>query len=314
MASKATLKKLVGGSKLANFINRNFNPNVAVPLLRKHFNNNGRDVQYINESDFNTLKQWLNFVQQDTSTEIEPKHQITATKLLKSVGYDLIRVKSQKDASQFKKYFASNELLCKFSSSNVFKSTDVYFIIKNDAKSIKRFDKPRRQDDYSTSVMSTKISKDGRNVLQITSRYNHTVSACDNTHNSNLDSIVDGLSEAFNFEFGYKIKRKSAMFEFQNFVEHDGIFVYYKHEIEGIKIGDNTLITDKIVNFCHNQYYTYDYFIIDLKNKKIVWNEFFEQEDGFVQLFNDVVEQIEFVKDIDSVDDGGSDKICYIQK
>ena len=314
-AKKYKLKKIVGND-LFNFINRNFNIEQATQLIQKYFNNDGRDARYIQSSEFNTLKAFLNFVSGDKKEKEKEKKKITATELLKSVGYDLIRVKTQGDAKPFKKYFEKNELLCKFNSSSTFTGTDVYFIVKEDADKIKRSDSPKRQDEYSTSVMSTKISKDGRNVLQITSRYNHTVSCCDNTFNSNLDAIVDGLSEAFNYEFGYKIKRKSAMFEFANFVEIDNMFVYYHKEISGIKIGDNTLVTDKIVNFSSDRYYTYDYFIIDLKDKRIVWKEYFKDtKDGFVDYFNSgVVKKIEFVKDIDLVDDNDSDEICYIQK
>lgn len=313
MKLKNKLKKICG-EKLAQFLSRNFNQNTIIEVIEDKFNNNGHDIRHIKEHEFDILKKLLNVTLEDKSEEESEVSNISATELLKNNGYELIRVKSNKEAQNFVKYFRDNEKLCKFSSTGVYKNTDVYFIVKEDAENIRPSDNPNRQDEYSTSVMSTKISKDGRHVLQITSRYNHTVSGCDNTYNSNLDNIVDGLSEAFNFEFGYSIKKRKADYEFENFCEVGNVYVYYHREISGIKIGDNTLVTDKIVNFSKDRYYTYDYFIIDLKDKKIVWDDYFECNDGFVEYFNDTVEKIEFVKDIDSVDDGGLDTICYIQK
>lgn len=308
------LKKMCGNN-LSKFLASNFNQEMIVTVIRNHFNNNGSDIKYVTENQYDILKKLLNTIIYPIILD-EVKSNISATELLNSAGYTLTRTSTKKQSLKFKKYFEREEQLCKFNSNHTYKNTDVYFIIKQDANDILRLPNPDRQDKYSTSVMSTKISKDGNNVLQITSRYNHTVSGCDNTYNSNLDNIVDGLSNAFNYEFGYNIKKQKNEFEFNQFVRIDDVYVHYNYEINGVKIGDNTLVTDKIINYSKDKYYTYMYYLIDLSKCKIIWEEsFFDSvKDGFVDYFNSVVEKIVFVDDINEVDDKGCDKICYLSK
>lgn len=309
----SNILKKTCGDKLSKFLSLNFNQDSVIKLIQKIFNNNGRDIKHIMESQFQDLKQFLN-IKAVATDEDYVEVDYTATELLNDNGYNLYRVKTKAEASEFRKFFKRNELLCKFKSVGVFTQTHVYFIVKQDAENIERFEEPKRQDDYSTSVMSVKVSKDGNNVLQITSRYNHTVSGCDNTHNSNLDNIVNGLSKAFNHEFGYSIKQRIPKLEFKDFVEIDNTMVYYHNEVEGIKVGNYTLVTDRILNFSSNSYYMYNHYLINLADKKIVWDEYFESKDAFVEYFNNTVKKIEFVKDINTVDDNNQDDICYIQK
>ena len=309
---KNALKKICG-DKLSNFLVLNFNPEHVTPIIKKLFNNDGKDIRMVKENEWGALKTLLNNF--EIEKEQEPVCQESPFDLLKREGYALYRCPTFESFNQFKPFYRKGELLCKFNDSSRAKNYNVFWIVKDGAKDIKPADKPTRQDEYGTSVCSISITKDGRNVAQICNRYNHTVNGCDNTFNSNLENIVQGLTDSFNNEFGFKVNKKSNDYEFENFVLFDGVYVYYKKEVNGNKIGDYTIVSDKIIHFDKNHFYQYlDMYFIDLRTKKIFWDkDLFGYHDAFVDKFKNV-KKIVFVKDYEKVDDGGSDEICYIQK
>jgi hypothetical protein len=310
MSNKNKLKKICG-ENLSKFISLNFNPEHILPKIEKIFNNNGHDIRYIKESEYAVLKVMLNQESEDKKVKTEKSPQ----ELLSEVGYTLYRCPTFASFSKFKKYYKNGELLCKFNDSGRATSSHVFWIVKDNAKDIERSQNPSRQDDYGTSVCSISVSLDGRNVIQICNRYNHTVSGCDNTFNSNLDNIVNGLTDAFNKEFGFKINAKNNRFEFENFVFRGDTYFYYSDEINGVKIGNYCTIGNEVKRFNKDHYYQWGNYFINLQEKKIIWDEVaLGGSDGFVSYFNDTVKKIVFVKDHTEVDDLGSDEVCYIER
>lgn len=308
-----SLKK-IAGEELAKFLALNFNQEKVLEIIKELFNNNGRDIRNIKTEDFDRLKLLINSL--DKPEEIEQiKDTRTAIEILKEKGYQLIQTPTYESYLPFTKYFRNNEILCKFNDTSRAKNYNLFWIIKENIEEINPSDKPTRQDEYSTSICSIGISKDGRNITQITSRYNHSVNGCDNTFNSNLDNIAEGLTEAFNKDYNFNINKKNNLFEFDKYVFIDNKYVHYRQEINGVKIGNNTLVTDKIINFDSNTHHTYDYFIINLQTCKIVWNEeiYGNTIDGFVPYFNENVKKIVFVNSIENLEDN-DDSICYILK
>lgn len=312
MKINKSLKK-VCGEELAKYLALNFNQDKVLENVKKLFNNNGKDVRNISPSEYSVLKNLLNSLQDETK-DVEPDTR-SATEILKSVGYSLHICPTRESYEKFKKYYREGEVLCKFDDSNRAKNYKLFWLLKDNVEDIKPLGEPTKNDDYSTSCLSIAITNDGRNVAQIVSRYNHTVNGCDNTFNSNLDNIAEGLTDAFNREFGFKLNKNNNQFEFENFCMMDDKYIHYTTEINGVKIGDNTLVADKIINYDHNTHYTYGYYIIDLQTKKILWDEKIlgKCEDSFITYFNETVKKIEFIKDIDSVNDT-DDTICYIKK
>lgn len=308
------LKKMAG-EDLAKFLARNFQQEKVAEIICQLFNNNGKDVKKVKKEDYPKLKKILN---EQLCSEQKLKKSKGNIKhpddILKAAGYSLFKSETFADFDQFERYFERNERLCKFNDSSRAKRNHVFWIVKDNADKIKRSETPTRQDEYSTSVCSIQISKDGRNVTQITSRYNHTVPGCDNTFNSNLNEIAKGLTQSFNKHFGFTIN-ESLSIELDSFVFFDKKYCWYRREINGVKFGDNTIISNKLMNYSPDSYYIYDYFLINLKTKKIEWDDkMMDYRDGFVDVFNSSVKKIEFVKDIDEVDDNDSDEICYIQR
>lgn len=305
--------KKMTGEKVAKFLVLNFSEQVILNRIPKLFNREGKDVRYVKESEFPILKKLINLFDETESKE-KPVEK-TATELLKEVGYTLYRCPTFESFEQFKKYYKSDELLCKFNDPSRAKRYHIFWIVKENALNIKAFNKPSRQDEYGVSCCSISVSKDGKNITQICNRYNHKVPGCDNTFNSNLENIAEGLTEAFNKEFNFNLNKKSSNCEFTNFVSVNDVYAYYHTEINGMKIGNNCIITNEIKNYNPDIYYFWDYFIINLQTYKIEWDEnSYGYVDGFVEIFNNSVEKIVFVKNIDEVDDGDSDSICYIQK
>lgn len=310
---KNKLKKITG-EKLSKYLILNFQQDIILPIIKSRFNKNGKDIQHIPESEYPILKDFLNDVINEPE-EIEKPKVKDPYDLLESVGYKLYRCPKYSDFDQFKKYYREGELLCKFNDSGRADRYHIFWIVKDNAEEIKPAKEPSRQDEYGTSCCSISISKDGNNVTQICNRYNHNVPGCDNTFNSNLDNIVEGLTDAFNNKFKFNIRKKKSSCEFTNFVEIDGVYAHYHTEINGVKIGNNTIISDKIINYPSDTHYTYDYFIIDLRKPEIIWDtSLLGSKDGFVDIFNNSVKKVVFVKDIHAVDDNDSDEICYIQK
>jgi len=260
------IKKKIG-EKAFNFLIRNFPEDILVEKLSLLFGKIS-DVRNVKEDDLQILKEAINkTISYEKSIEYERK---SVKEILFKKGYSLNdSIRSIKDYSTYLKYYKKGESLCKFKGYDATKRYHkVFFLEKKGFKSLQRNDflgKEGRQDEYSTSLLSVAISSDKKNISQICSRYNHTVAGCDNVFSSNLEKIAPGLTDAFNREYSLCLS-KNTLLELQNFYVHNEKYFFYSHEIEGVKIGNNTV--DGVI-YDPDRYIVFDYLVLDMKEKKI---------------------------------------------
>ena len=230
----------------------------------------------INENKEESFKKYIYSFVKDVKEEIDSYQSVRS--LLASVGYDIYKCKNNDDIQKFKKYYAPGEELCTFRDPNRIVNHDIYFIVKKNVDKIRRedFKEPRREDEYSTSVLDLQFDKGEKQRVSIKSRYNHRVNNPDATYSNNLDRIVPGLTNAFKHEFGYKIdKSYKTNFELDHYVRaRDRKFYKYNYEINNIHycpdniIIDNGYVFDKYKD--KGRYTVLDYFILDCKEKTML--------------------------------------------
>ncbi|MDO5002730.1 MAG: hypothetical protein Q4E39_00670 [bacterium] len=214
----------------------------------------------------------------------------TPKELLDEVGYDLYECHDEEEIQSFKKYYKDDEKLCTF-RGNRLNRCHVFFAVKKNVNEIKRkdFDKPQRQDLYGTSVISIQFTRDEAHTLSIKNRYNHTVSNPDSTFSNNLDNIIPGLTESFEKYYGMVQKHKNQGFEMPNYVCVNGKYYKYNYEINNIYYCTGNIIIDnfEIKELAKEKYIVFDYFILDLVNKKIsLYDE--KVDDPFINDFNNI--------------------------
>jgi len=151
------------------------------------------------------------------------------------------------------------------------------------------FSKPRRQDEYGTSVISLQFTKGKRSTLSIKNRYNHTVDNPDATFSNDLENIYPGLTDSF-YNF-YNIQQIDAKhnFELSSYVKaKDGKYYRYNYEIDNVYYCPNNIVIthDDVKYYDSRRYDIIDYFIIDKKEKNISdYSRFIN--DNFIDLFKD---------------------------
>ncbi len=283
-----TIKKLkkIAGEKNAqklllyfsgDFLDENLEKVFAIP---KEI----RNIDFSKEENIQKIKKVFSKFEETEKRKEKKEPQKTAKELLDEVGYILDdKIKTYKDYLKYKKYYKEGEELCKFNDKNRCNNYHIFWIIKKDIDKIKREDfigKEERQDKYGTSCCSISISKNGKSISQICNRYNHKVSAPDNTFNSNLENIAVGLTEAFNHDYGFSLG-DNPIVEFDNFYFLDGKYWHYNREINGKKYGETTI--DGTI-YDPNNFLLFDNFIIDLKKKTIKTAD--GEEDAFTDIFN----------------------------
>ena len=231
----------------------------------------------------------------------EEKKEIEKTpqELMSMVGYDLYECHTEEEIQAFKKYYASGEELCTFRGGRL-QTNYVYFAVKKDVDKIKREDflRPEREDLYGTSVMSIQFTRTEDCILSIKNRYNHRVVNPDATYSNNLDNIIEGLTKSFE-KYEGKVQRIKPDAEMPGYIQaNDG--KYYKYNLERYNVyycPDNVIIDEyrNVKKYPKEQYIIFDYFIFDLKNKKI---ECYDKtiRDSFLNMFN-IIEHISIEKD-----------------
>ena len=214
----------------------------------------------------------------------------TPKELLNEVGYDLYECSSEEEIQRFKKYYREDESLCTFRGNRLDKCY-VFFVVKKNVSEIKRkdFDNPQRQDLYGTSVISIQFTRDEAHTLSIKNRYNHTVSNPDSTFSNNLDNIIPGLTKSFEKYYGMVQKHKNQGFEMPNYVYVNEKYYKYNYEINNIYYCPGNIIIDnfEIKELAKEKYIVFDYFILDLVNKKIGLYDG-TVKDSFVDVFNNI--------------------------
>ena len=206
------------------------------------------------------------------------KNMVIATKspteLMGDAGYDLYECKTEEEIQSFRKYYVPGEELCTFWTQRLNRCI-VFFAVKKNVNDIKREDfiNPQRQDEYGTSVISIQFTRDDSHTLSIKNRYNHTVENPDATFSNNLDNIIPGLTKAFEKQYGMIQTNSGNSFDLIGYVKaNDGKFYKYNYEINNIYYCPNNIIIDnfEVKQFEKEKYIIFDYFLLDLVNKKII--------------------------------------------
>jgi hypothetical protein len=190
--------------------------------------------------------------------------------LLSQAGYDYVIADDLIKQNQIKKYFAKGEELCTFDDKERYKNYHIVNVWKKNIDNIERenFINPSREDEYGTSCMSIQIGRKG-GFISIKNRYNHKVNNPDNTYNSNPDNIIEGLGQALKEHFAVDFSSQKVGIN-GNYHIYKDMILKYNYEINGIFIGEKFYIKNGelyIIN--NNEEIIIDYFLINLKNKKI---------------------------------------------
>ena len=226
----------------------------------------------------------------------------TPEELMSEAGYVLVECYNEGDIQAFRKYYAPGEELCTFKGGRLDRCR-VFFAVKKNVLDIKRedFKKPKREDEYGTSVISIQFTKDGTNTLSIKNRYNHTVNNPDATFSNNLDNIIPGLTASFEKHKDIVQKYKSNRFEIKGYVRaNDGKYYKYNYEINNVYYCPDNIIIDhfNVKKYDKSRYLIIDYFIIDLSNKSI---SLYDKK--LSDSFCDVIKDINKIE-IDNIDSG----------
>ena len=159
--------------------------------------------------------------------------------LLERAGYNAFHANTLEKQNSIKKYFEEDELLCTFNDHARYQNYHIVHAVKKDVARIKRESfngKEQRQDKYGTSVISIQIGKNGK-FISIKNRYNHTVSGCDNTYNSNPDNIIKGLSAALKSHFSVDFISKGDLTT-DGYIVMGGKIIKYNDERNNVYYGD----------------------------------------------------------------------------
>lgn len=218
--------------------------------------------------------QFVDFVKSkfDKKNNVEIKNNKTAQELLSDVWYDFYHCIEKKDVEQFEKYYLDSEKICTYNNiDDRLNNNHIFWILKKNIKDIKhQWSNKNRQDEYWTSCCSIQINKNNWNI-SIKNRYNHSVNNCDATFSNNLDNIAMWLHNAIISEYKIKIKKdKNSFFEINWWISNNDKFISYNYEINNIYYWVNKYIKNwELVVLNKDNYIIVDYFIINIKDKKI---------------------------------------------
>ena len=205
--------------------------------------------------------------------------------LLDQAGYDAFVVTNLKQQNSIKKYFRPGEELCTFGDENRYKNNYMIHAVKRGVDKIKPSDKPERQDEYGTSVISIQIPKTG-GAISIKNRYNHTVNNPDATFNNNPDNIIIGLTNSLQKFFDVKFNVSVVNLPY-NYRLVENQLVKYNYEINNVYFGSDYYFTgNKIAKINTGYQVMMDYLILDEKEKKIISPIHDDTYDVFCEAFN----------------------------
>ena len=176
----------------------------------------------------------------DDREEDKKEDSRTPYEILDEAGYELHECLTEEDIQEYRKYYKENEVLCTIYNGGRLNSRVCFWATKKDVDQIERedFEHPKKDDEYSTSVLAIQFDKQPKSRVEIISRYNHTVPNPNCTLNNNLNNIAEGLQESFARlleERGYSLNAKETMkFEIPGYtLTSDGKYYKYNLEIDG---------------------------------------------------------------------------------
>lgn len=225
-------------------------------------------VQYAGR-DASDILNWLSSLKQiQISTQ-----QIAETpfELLKKAGYDAFLLKSEKDKTALKHYFAPHEEICTLRDKHRLSLYHIIFAVKENALQLNRddFPYPEREDEYGRSVITIQLLKTGGSVF-ITNRYNSRVMNCDNTFYGNPDNIIVGLGEALRRYFDVDFVAQNVRVP-NGFIVQNNQLIKVNKETNGVYFGNGFYVKDsQIYDIDKDSQVSVGDFIIDLKNRKVI--------------------------------------------
>lgn len=190
--------------------------------------------------------------------------------ILEGSGYEYKVIKNIAELMDYKKYYSQGEVLCTYNNP-LGRLNDYHMIIlsKKDLDKIKRNGNPKREDEYSTSLLNIQIHRQFNNV-SIKSRYNHTVDNPDAVYSNNLDRIAEGLSGAIEKKLGIKINHKNNEEIPDNLKLAEGFIVSYWIERNNVYVGEDVYVdNDRIYWINTNEELIADQFLINFKKKTV---------------------------------------------
>ena len=235
--SAAMYKKLKkqNGEKFAQTV-RNFHSGLLeIPELDVILRHAGRNAQPL-------LPYLMTLMASNDDDEVAPAEPQDPFELLDQAGYDAFHADTLKKQNSIKPYFRKGELLCTFNDKARYKNYHIVNAIKKNVDEIKRAENPEREDEYGTSVISIQMAKRG-GFISIKNRYNHTVTGCDNTFNSNPDNIIRGLSTALKEHFDVEFSATKSPLPVGYTLIGNRIFKY-NEEYDNIYYGDQAWAKD----------------------------------------------------------------------
>ena len=289
MAQSDELKKIkrIYGEKFSRLCRELFpqildQEGALLKILQEKFSRNCNTLcESIEENGLKEDFKDLIYTAFDDDREEEDKKEDSRTpyEILDEAGYELHECLTEEDIQEYRKYYKENEVLCTIYNGGRLNSRVCFWATKKDVDQIERedFEHPKKDDEYSTSVLAIQFDKQPKSRVEIISRYNHTVPNPNCTLNNNLNNIAEGLQESFARlleERGYSLNAKETMkFEIPGYaLTSDGKYYKYNLEIDGkYYCPGNIVIEDGIAKEIGNpeEVILCDYFKIDLKNKKV---------------------------------------------
>ena len=205
--------------------------------------------------------------------------------LLHLAGYEYLIADTREKQDSIKHFYRKGEVICTIGSDR-YQHYHVVHAWKKNAKEILPESQPTRDGEYGTSVVSIQIAKRG-GFISIKNRYNHTVSCCDNTLNSNPDNIINGLSASlkdhFNVDFSSKKEEISGRYHI-----YRNMILKYNFEISGVFVGETFYLKNgELHEINKDNEIVLDYFVLDLKTKKLL--NPIGSEDAFLKAFEEEV-------------------------
>ena len=267
-------------------------------VLKSTFATNSRTL-YDDIVNYYLEEEFKNYIYSKVDVEKEKSEIIgekTPYQLLDENGYNLYECNSEEEIQSFKKYYKSGEELCTFRGNRLNRCV-VFFAVKKDAEEIKRedFNKPKREDEYGTSVMSIQFTKSQNSTVSIKNRYNHTVNNPDATYGNDLNKIAPGLTQSFKkllSERGLTLNSSNIeAFSIPGYVvADDGKYYKYNMEINGNYYCPGNVIIDhgNVIKLEPEKQELIDYFILDKENKTLSLYDISLGRDSFIDGFKNI--------------------------
>lgn len=243
--------------------------------------------------------------------EVKPRIQKTPQELFEEAGYTLYECKTFADVKQFEEYYNKDEELCTFRDiKGRLNRCHIFFAVKKDVDKIKREDypNPKREDLYGTSVISLQFTKGDINTLSIKNRYNHTVFNPDATFGNNLENIAEGLTDAFEKEYGLNINsesKKDSLLLHGYVRANDERYYKYNCEVDNVYFcPDNVIIRDfEPKKYDTSRYLVFEEYLLDTEAHQIYANSDINTD------FDSFIQSIGFIKKVQIQKDDEEKKI-----